>query len=100
MEYEYGIGHYMYDLNSDNPEHGPHRLGMTLEEAQTWLDEWKEMGGRVEAFYLVRRPRGPWERFSSDSTDQSNSVSTDQSKIKRIKPQPKVTWVSGKDLFR
>lgn len=73
MDYEYGIAHYKHDPNEPEPDGGPHRLDMPLEEARTWLEEWKQMGGNSDAFYLIRRPRGPWEAFEDDpSTDLPN----------------------------
>lgn len=61
IRFEYGINRAGDDLSD---VHGPHRANMTREEAETWLREWEEMGGRREVFALIRRPIGVWERFS------------------------------------
>jgi hypothetical protein len=64
MKYEYGIAHYKHDPNGPvEEEQGPHRDNMTLHEAQDWLETWKEMGGKQDAFYIIRRPKGDWEAF-------------------------------------
>ena len=70
MEYEYGIAHYKHDPNGpEEDEQGPHRTGMTLYTATEWLDEWKKDGGRPDAFYIIRRPKGAWEAFDGDMGD-------------------------------
>ena len=69
MEYEYGIAHHRHDPNGAmEDEQGPHLSGMTLERAQRFIDEWEIDGGRPGAFYIIRRPKGPWERVNKAST--------------------------------
>lgn len=54
--FEYGI-----HRRKATAEDGPWREGMTREEAETWLDEWVEMGGNPDTFEIIRRERGPWK---------------------------------------
>lgn len=70
MEYEYGIGFYRSDPNGPvEDEQGPHRTGMTYDEAVEWIEEWQNYGARKDAFYIIRRPKGDWEAF--DGTVES-----------------------------
>ena len=58
--YEYGIDWKIPSRREDTP----HRTGMTLKEAQEWLDE--PLGGNVnwtDVFEIVRRPIGVWETY-------------------------------------
>jgi hypothetical protein len=53
--FEYGV---VLDVVPDLP----HRAGMTAAEAEKWIAEWVEMGGRPEAVSIIRRRLGNWER--------------------------------------
>lgn len=53
-EYEYGI---IYSLFPNDIHRGP----FTKEEAETWVQEWLDDGGKADVFSIVRRPTGPWE---------------------------------------
>lgn len=57
--YEYGVAHtsdlcgkYVDDV---------HRLGMTEFEANLWINQWEEDGGKAGAFVKIRRPVCSWE---------------------------------------
>jgi hypothetical protein len=54
--YEYGIQHRL-----DKPQE-THREGMTREQAVDWVLEFVNDGGSSEAFHVIRRPVGQWER--------------------------------------
>lgn len=41
--------------------HGPHRTGMTEQDARDWVAEAEEDGAAPGAFYVIRRPIGEWE---------------------------------------
>lgn len=51
---EFGI---VGERNPDELHRGP----MTGTQAQRWIDEWREMGGRRDAFLIVSRVVGEWE---------------------------------------
>jgi len=56
--YEYGVG-----FNGEE-----HRTGMTYFESLDWVKDWHEHcrnhGGNSDAFYMIRRPIGEWNRFA------------------------------------
>jgi hypothetical protein len=52
--YEYGI------QQLKRPEE-PHRAGMTRDEAEGWLADWLNDGGKQDVFRVIRRTLGPWE---------------------------------------
>ncbi|QEM41530.1 hypothetical protein SEA_FORZA_60 [Gordonia phage Forza] len=64
-EFEYGIWRYP---NPDMPSKAPQGYlwlaGMSRKQAERWIDEWINDGGRPGAFSVVRRPRGAWTRVS------------------------------------
>lgn len=55
MEYEYGIMMRWY-------KDEPHRSNMTKEEAEAWLNDWLMDGGKEGIFWIIRRPKGAWEK--------------------------------------
>ena len=59
--HEYGISH-KGDLWNQ-----VHREGMTKEEARVWMEEWLEMGGKPDAYRIVRRPIGTWKTVKEGS---------------------------------
>lgn len=61
MEYEYGIIYKSDEdsLKSKYPE--IHRFGYTKEEAENWISEWIEMGGKSNTYKIIRRPVCQWE---------------------------------------
>lgn len=63
MEYEFGVIHYRdVCLNMENIlTEDLHRSGLTSEEADEWLTQWKEDGGSDGAYLKVKRPVGQWK---------------------------------------
>lgn len=60
MKYEYGILFKSSTLGYEDI----HRSGYTtLEEAEEWIKEWIEDGGRKDTFKIVRRLISDWEVF-------------------------------------
>jgi hypothetical protein len=59
--YEYGIVY----LRAPNE---PHRAGMTKSEADKWIAEWRQDGGR-DVFRVIRRWLGPWELLGEITVD-------------------------------
>ena len=53
MDFEYGIRR--------NRTTEIHRTGMSQEEAEVWLIEWVDDGGKPEAFSIISRPLGHWD---------------------------------------
>jgi hypothetical protein len=51
--YEYCVMHHMYPNE-------PHRGPMPLDEAELWVDDYLDDGGRPGAFYVAKREVGPW----------------------------------------
>lgn len=51
-EWEYGVMH------TSRP--GIHRGPWDARKARLWIQDWLADGGKADAFYLVRRPTGPW----------------------------------------
>lgn len=56
-EYEYGV----WFIGVDEGQDSPHREGYTREQAESWIQEWEEMGGKKGIFKVIRRPLGAWE---------------------------------------
>ena len=54
QDYEYGILH-------DRVRDEPHRVGMTEIEAERWIRDWLDDGGKGGVFKIIRRPVGLWE---------------------------------------
>lgn len=54
---EYGV---MHDRYPDELHRGP----MTKEEAERWVQEFEDEGGRAGAFYVVSRTVSPWKSIS------------------------------------
>jgi hypothetical protein len=54
VHFEYGVLHVATEE--------VHRHSMTVEEAVQWLAEWEEMGGKPDAFSIIRREIGAWEK--------------------------------------
>lgn len=54
-----------------------HRTGMTRDGVKRWMREWIEMGGRPDAFKIIRRRIGLWEEVSHG--EDSRHVSEDLS---------------------
>ena len=57
MKYEYGIGGRVAG------GFVVHRENMSKDRAYKWFDEWIEMGGNPNMFYIIRRPIGEWEIY-------------------------------------
>ena len=57
-----GQGEWEYGVLFERVQDGPHRDGMTREEARDWIAEWIDMGGKASAVSLIRRWHEPWER--------------------------------------
>ena len=56
-DFEYGVQF------TNTPDAPPHRTEMTAEQALEWIRATESMGGVPEgAFFVIRRPVGPWER--------------------------------------
>ena len=51
---EYGVIH--------NARGEIHRDGMTLEEAEKWVKEWVELGGKEGVFSVAVRSHSPWRK--------------------------------------
>lgn len=58
--YEYGIVHVASDINN-NKVVSVHRSGLMKYEAERWLAEFLEDGGKPDSFKIVKRPIGEWE---------------------------------------
>lgn len=59
--YEYGIKHHR---SGD-----AHREGMSLKQAQDWLDVWLEDGGNKKVFSIIRRQIGEWELLPEEEQE-------------------------------
>lgn len=59
MKYEYGVVFKSEISNGQFIE--PHRFGMREAEADTWIKEWEEGGGRKGSIVKIRRPVYDWE---------------------------------------
>lgn len=57
-EYEYAV---MFSPYPDEIHRGP----WPREQAEEWIKDAEDEGFREGAFYLVRRPSGPWERVDA-----------------------------------
>ncbi len=53
---------FEYGIAFERALDAPHRVNMTAVEAEEWVAEWVEMGGKPEAVSIIRRPIGQWER--------------------------------------
>ena len=58
--YEWGIDQTSWPLEED----GPHRDGMTEQEARSWIEQAEAGGIKPGSFTLIRRPIAQWERVS------------------------------------
>jgi hypothetical protein len=58
--------HVFFEYGVARPDEldDPHRDSMTAEDAEKWLAEWSEMGGRSDTFVVVRRPVGDWAQVT------------------------------------
>lgn len=56
----------------EHDQREPHRSGMTELEARSWIREFEEDGGRVGAFYAIKREIGEWEAVATLTEDQEH----------------------------
>jgi len=59
MSYEYGVTHISDTFESE--VRGYYKGGMSEDQADDWIKEWEEGGGKKGAFVKIRRPIGEWE---------------------------------------
>jgi hypothetical protein len=65
---EPGADSYEYGIVYVRAPNEPHRAGMTKSEADKWIAEWRQDGGR-DIFRVIRRWLGPWELLGEITVD-------------------------------